>query len=218
MAAEVAVDEDGVAGLDALGRDFQGVLQDADAGGVDEQAVAFAFINDLGVAGDDLHAGLLRGLLHGGDDLPEGLHGQAFFDDEGGTEIERARAGHRQVVDGAVDGQGTEVAAGEEEGPHDVGIGGEGEALAGDVEHAGVVLGFEERVAEGGEEELADELVHELAAAAVGEEDVGVVLDGERAGGGEGRVEGTWRGLGNPKSETRRPRGDRFAQVLAADG
>ena len=36
---------------------LQCVLDDADAGGVDEQAVAFAFVHDLGVAGDDLHAG-----------------------------------------------------------------------------------------------------------------------------------------------------------------
>jgi hypothetical protein len=167
VAAEVAVDQDGVAGLDALGRDFERVLDDAYPGGVDEEAVAFAFVHDLGVAGDDLHAGLLRCLLHRGDELPQGFHGQALLNDEARTEVEGSRAGHRKVVHRAVHSQGAEVATGKEQRAHDVGIGGEGEPLAGDVEHAGVVLGFEQRVAEGRDKELADELVHELAAAAV---------------------------------------------------
>ena len=59
--ADIAADEDGVAGLHALGGDLLRVFEDADTGGVDEKAVAFALIDDLGVAGDDLHAGLLRG-------------------------------------------------------------------------------------------------------------------------------------------------------------
>ena len=61
---------------------FNAVFDDPDAGGVDEQAVAFALVHDLGVAGDDLHAGLSRGLLHRGDDSPQRLHRQAFLDDE----------------------------------------------------------------------------------------------------------------------------------------
>src|ERR1039458_4112796 len=70
--AHVAVDQDGVARLHALGRDLKRVLQDADSGGIDEEAVTFALIHYLGVAGDDLHTRVLRGLLHRGDDLPQG--------------------------------------------------------------------------------------------------------------------------------------------------
>jgi hypothetical protein len=90
--------------LDALGGDLERVLHDAYAGGVDEEAVAFALIHDLGVAGDDLHAGLPRGQLHRGGELPQRFHGQAFFNDEARAEIERARAGHRKVVHGTVHG------------------------------------------------------------------------------------------------------------------
>jgi hypothetical protein len=183
--ADIAADQDGVARLNALGRDFLRVLKDADPGGVDEEAVAFAFIDDLGIAGDDLHAGLLRGLLHRGDDLPKGFHGQAFLNDVASAEVERARARHRKVVNRAVHSQGAEVATGKEERLHDVGIGSESEALAADFEHARIVLRFQERIAEGGQEQLADELMHQLAAAAVSEQHLGVVLDGEGTGGGE---------------------------------
>src|ERR1035441_1032502 len=120
VSADIAAYQDGVARLNALGRDLLRVLKDADPGGVDEEAVAFAFIDDLGIAGDDLHAGLLRGLLHRGDDLPKGFHGQAFLNDVASAEVERARARHRKVVNRAMHSQGAEVATGEEERLHDV--------------------------------------------------------------------------------------------------
>ena len=184
-AADVAADEDGVAGLDALGRDTERVLQDANPGGIDKEAIALAFIHNLGIAGDDLDPGSLGGLLHGGGDFPQGLHRQPLFDDESGAEVARARAGHGEVVHRAMHRERAEVAAGKEKGAHDVGIGGEGDALAGEVEHAGVMLRFEQGVAKGGHEELADELVHELAAAAVRQQHARIVLDGKRAGGRE---------------------------------
>jgi len=56
-----------------------------------------------------------------------------------------------------VHSEGPKVAAREEERAHDIGIGGEGEALPGDVEHAGIMLRFEHRIAESGQEQLADE-------------------------------------------------------------
>ena len=90
--------------------------------------------------------------MHRGGDLPEGFHGQPLFNDIAGTEVERARAGHRKVVHRAVHSQGAEVAAGEEERAHDIGVGGERQALPADLEHAGVVLRFEHRVAERGQE------------------------------------------------------------------
>ena len=49
----------------------------------------------------------------------------------------------------------------------------------------GIALRFQQRVVESGQEHLADELVHQLAAAAVGEEDLRVVLDGQWTGGCE---------------------------------
>ena len=65
--------------------------------------------------------------------------------------------------------------------------------------------GFEQRIAEGRQEHLADELVHQLAAAAMGHKHVGVVLDRERTGEGEFGVEDM---LGESKSEVRRSKSE----------
>ena len=77
--------------------------------------------------------------------------------------------------------QRADVAAGKEQRPHDVGIGGEREPLAGDLEHAGVVLRCRAvGLRNAGTKQLADELVHQLAAAAMGQQHVGILLDRER--------------------------------------
>ena len=126
--------------------------------GGDEQAVAFALVHDLGVARDELHTSGGRGLLHRPDDASERLHRQAFLDDESGAQPLRPRAAHGEVVDCSVDGERADVAAGKKQRMHDVGIGGEGEALAADVNHRAVVTLVEQRVAERGQEQLFDEL------------------------------------------------------------
>ena len=53
--------QDGVAGARAVAGDLDARRHDADAGGRDEDAVALALFDDLGVAGDDGHAGVARG-------------------------------------------------------------------------------------------------------------------------------------------------------------
>ena len=63
----------------------------------------------------------------------QGLHRQAFFQDERRAQIQRPRAAHRQVVDRAVDRQRADVAAGEEQWPDHIGIGGEGQPRAADA-------------------------------------------------------------------------------------
>src|ERR1700689_2579075 len=91
------------------------VLDHADARGVDVAAVCLAALHHLGVPGDDLNAGPLRGRLHRGDDLLQVGDGEALFEDEPGGQVERHRAGHRQVVHRAVDSKVADVAAGEEQ-------------------------------------------------------------------------------------------------------
>ena len=114
-------------GCDPGGRDFHARRDPADAGRVDEDAVAFAAIDDLRVAGDDPHAGRSGGLGHRGHDAAERFHRQALFEDEARAEICRPGPGHRQVVDGSVDGQLADVAAGEEQRADDEPVGGEGQ-------------------------------------------------------------------------------------------
>ena len=100
----------------------------ADAGSGDENLVALAAIHDLGIAGNQGHAGLGAACRMECDDAPKVVHRQAFFENECGREEQRPGAADRQIVDGAVHGQLANVAAGEEEGPHHEGIGGERDA------------------------------------------------------------------------------------------
>ena len=87
--AEVAAQQDRVAGLDSGGRDFDALRHPADAGRVDENAVPLAAIDDLGVAGDDPHAGRPGGLGHRGHHAAERLHRQPFFEDEARAQVRR---------------------------------------------------------------------------------------------------------------------------------
>ena len=88
---------------------------DADAGCVDVNPVAVAFLHHLGIAGGDLHAGFFAGLRHGGDDVAQCFHRQALFQDEAGREEQRLRPAHGQVIDRAIDGQFADIPAGEEQ-------------------------------------------------------------------------------------------------------
>ena len=126
------------------------VRDDADAGRVDEDAVAFAPIHDLRVAGHQLHACLGRRPLHRLHDAPQRLHRQAFFQDEACAQEARPRAAHRQVVHRAVDGQRADVAAGKEQRPHDVGIGRERQAAGARLEDRAVVPRVEPRLPNAG--------------------------------------------------------------------
>ena len=126
-------------GRDAGGRNFNPRRDPADASGVDEDAVALAAIDHLGVAGYDPHAGRSGGLGHRRDHAAERFHRQALFEDEACAEIRRPGSGHRQVVDGPVDGQFADVAAGEEQGVDDVAVGGEGQAARLGGQHRAVV-------------------------------------------------------------------------------
>ena len=58
MVAEQAIDEDDVAGPGFVDAQVDACANHTDAGRVDEQLVTGAAFDDLGVAGNDLHAGL----------------------------------------------------------------------------------------------------------------------------------------------------------------
>ena len=74
--------QDNVAGLTVCARERHARGHLAHAGGIDVDAVGSATLDHLGVAGDDRHARLARGLGHGLHDLAELLHGIALFEDK----------------------------------------------------------------------------------------------------------------------------------------
>ena len=96
-----------------------------------------------------------RGRPHGLHDAPQVVHGQALLEDEAGRQGQRPRPAHGQVVDRAVHRQRADVAAREEERADHEGVGGEGQAAAGHVEHGAVVARVQRRVAERGQEHVA---------------------------------------------------------------
>ncbi len=153
--ADVARQQDDVAHPHARGRHHGVLLDQSDAGGVDVEPVALAPVDHLGVAGHQHHAGRRGRGLHRLHDALQHLHRQALFDDEAGAEELRTRAAHREVVDGAVHGQRADVAAGKEQRPHDVGVGGERHLRGPHPQPRAVVALAERRVLEGRHERSA---------------------------------------------------------------
>ena len=92
-----------------------GVPDDADAGRVDVAAVGLAALHDLRVAGDDPHAGDVAAALIDAAIRCRSATGKPSSRIMPTRQVQRRRAGDRQVVDGAVDGQVADVAAGEEQ-------------------------------------------------------------------------------------------------------
>ena len=133
-------------------------------------------LHDLGVAGDDLDARRARGFRHRAGDPAQQVNRHAFLDDRRAGKIQRPRAADREIVDGAADRELADIAAGEEQGIDDEGIGGEGEPVAqggeiGEIEARLIFERRQRRVVEGAHEHVVDQILHRLAAAAMGERD-----------------------------------------------
>ena len=129
---DLAAEENFVAGPGARwGRCSTPSRDHADAGGVDEDSVGLAAIDDFGVAGDERDARGVGGFAHRVHDSRRNRRiGSPFLEDESDGEMQRARAAHGEVVDRAVDGEFADVAAGEKDRADHVGVGAEGEAGA----------------------------------------------------------------------------------------
>jgi hypothetical protein len=157
----------------------------AHAGGGDEDTVALALLHHLGVAGDHGHAGLARRRRHRLHHALEVGERITLFDDEAGRQVQRPRAQHGDVVDGAVHGQRTEVATAEEDGAHDMAVAGHDEPaafeqLGGRGQQRAVVALAQELVVEGGGKQLLDQLRGGATAGAVVQVDT-AVLEVDRA-------------------------------------
>jgi hypothetical protein len=160
-----------VAGLGVRHAQGHVVLDHAHAGGVDVAPVGLAPLHHLGVPGDHLHPRDLGRGLHRGHDLDQVGDREALLQDEPGGQVERGRAGHRQVVDGPVDREVADVAAGKDQRRHHVGVGGQSDPAAVHVELGGVFQGLEQRVAERVQEDRLDQGPGGLAAGPVGHGD-----------------------------------------------
>ena len=99
----------------------------------------------------------------------QSFEGKAFFDDESGAQIERRGTAHGEIVNRAMDGQRTDIAAGEKQRLDHERIGGESEPRAADFENRLVVQAIEHRIGEQGQKHIAQQVRAELAAAAVAE-------------------------------------------------
>ena len=91
------------------------------------------------------------------------------------------RAGDGQIVDRAVDRQFADGAAGKEQRLHNKGIGAHGQAAGGQIEQGRVAQVLQRGIAEGGEKEVLDQLVAQLAAAAMAHHDGGIPGQGQGA-------------------------------------
>ncbi len=198
-----------VARAGLAGGQTHAVRHDADAGGVDEQAVALAALDNLGVAGDDGDAGRGRCFGHRRCDQAQGLGGKAFFKNEPGAQKQRPRAAHREIVHGAMHGERSDVAAGEKQRLDHERIGGEGDASAADFDDGLIVHAVEHGIGEQRQEDVAQKFRAQPAARAVAEHDAVALWERRRAneridfGDGSGMVSGM---------------GHRMASVLVISG
>ena len=129
--------------------------------------------DDLGVAGDDLNASIACGERHRLRNPAQQIDRQPLLDNHRAGEIERHGTAGREVVDRAIHRELADIAAGEEQRIDDVGIGGEGEPIAahgqlGKIETGLVLQGGQGRVVEGAHKDVVDQILHRLAAPAMG--------------------------------------------------
>ena len=120
-------DEHHVARLRRCGGQRHRPVQQPDPGRRDVAAVRLAPLDDLGVAGDDLHPGPRGRGGHRRDDPLQVRDREPLLQDEPARQVQRPRPAHRQVVDRAVHGEVADVAAREEQRRHDERVGRERE-------------------------------------------------------------------------------------------
>ena len=184
--AEIATEQDQVAGTSVGGGELYPRAHASDPGGIDEDAVAAALLDHLGVARYDLDARRFGGLTHRSGDARQHVDGQSLFDDERGGKEERFGAAHGEIVDRAVNRERADVAAAEEERLDDEAVRRKGETLGAHLQHRLVVQPSQDGTAEHGKKDLAQEIRTEFAARSVAEQDA--VLGRERSWAGDHTV------------------------------
>ena len=167
--ADVAGQEHGVPGTDARGDNLERMLDEANARGVDEDPVAFSVVDDLRITRHDLRARGPSRRPHRVEHRAQRLDREALLENEGRAQPGRPRPGHREIVHGAVDRERADVAAREEGRADHIGVGREGDPNAPDLENRGVVTRVQMAIAERGNDQPLEKLVHQPSASAMGE-------------------------------------------------
>ncbi len=167
MIADAAAEQHGIARTRPIRRDLDAGRNHAHPGRCDEHAVALAPLHHLGIAGDDGHAGRFGGGRHRLHDRSKVGQRKALFEDHPTRQIEGPGAGHGDVVDRAVHGEGTDVAAGKEQRRNDKTVGRHHHPASLHLEAGLVVALGEPGIIEVRLEQFLDQLRHRPAARAV---------------------------------------------------
>jgi hypothetical protein len=181
VVADISAKQDFVAGTGAICGELRGAIDESDAGGSNENLVALATVHDLGVAGDQLHACILRGQRHGIGNARQFRCGHAFFQDESCGQIKRLRSPDSEIVDRPVYRERADVATREKDRRDHEGVGAKGKARPGNLEDRLIVHPVECGIAEAADEDLFNQLRGQLTAAAMAQHNLRMVEDGKRA-------------------------------------
>ena len=171
MVADRPADQHLVAGADAVQPQVHAPAPQADAGGSQVQAAALAARQHLGIAGHDAYPGRAGRGGEAGDDAVQRGDLQAFLDEGVQRKVQRPRAADGEVVDGAVDRQRTDVAAGKFQRLDDEAVGGHVRFALAERDRRGVQRDVEAvgscRFGKVPREHLGDQFAHVAPAVAV---------------------------------------------------
>ena len=126
-----------------------------------------AAFNHFGVARDDGNPGFTGGFGHRAHDALKVGERKAFLENEACAQVKGLRTAHRHVVDGAADGEASDVAPGEEEGLDDMRVAGNRNGAHYRRHHGAVVALVEPVVAKVFGKKLLDEFGRGAPARAV---------------------------------------------------
>ena len=194
---ERAADDHDVAGTGAAGGGTEVGVEGADAGGVDVQAVGLPPLHHFRVSGHHRNAGGPSRRGHRRDDAIEDIDRQPLLEHEAGREADGRRPHHRDVVERAVHGERTDVAAWKFQRMHDERVRRDGDLRLTNANDRRVAELGEGRVVEMRQERAHEQGGAHLAAGAVAE--LYPIGDGDRRRTGESR--GSQAGGGDPGGE-----------------
>ena len=92
-------------------------------GGIDKNFVHRTAGNNLGIPRDNSNVRVFSSLAHFTDNRLQIGHRKALFDNQTGTQVQRLRTAHCNIVDSPVNGQIADVSSREKNRVHCVGIG-----------------------------------------------------------------------------------------------
>ena len=121
------------------GRDVKLHIKQADTGCIDKNPVRLARLDNLGITSHYLDTCLIGAIFQRPNNGFQILIGKAFFNDHTNRKIERPGSPHGQVVNSAMYGEGTNIAAGEKNGINNKGIGAEGYFLSACLDDSAVL-------------------------------------------------------------------------------